>query len=142
MYIRLILISLSFFVLIFSGCGTQKRVVVAKKKEIPSWYQHPPKSSATELYAVGHGRDRQSAITDALTQMVSTLSVSVSSKFTAKTVVREGSVNSSKSLYTDELTSEVKKIRISNYELLEAYSLGFKNYVVLVKSNKKKLLRV
>jgi len=140
-YIRLILISLSFFVLVFSGCGTQKRVVVAKKKEIPTWYEHPPKSSTTELYAVGHGRDRQSAITDALTQMVSTLSVCVSSKFSAKTVVHEGSMNSVNSLYTDESTSEVKKIRISNYELLESQSLGFKNYIVLLKSNKKKLFK-
>ena len=139
MYIRLLLISLGFFILIFSGCGAQKRVVVAKKKEIPSWYEHPPKSSSSELYAVGNGRDKKSAITDALTQMISTLSVSVSSKFSAKTVVREGSMNSSNSLYTDESTNEVKSIRISNYELLESQSLGFKNYVALVKSNKKKL---
>ena len=139
MYIRLFFISLSFSLLFLSGCGAQKRVVVAKKKEIPSWYEHPPKSSSTELYAVGSGRDKQAAITDALTQMVSTLSVSVSSKFSAKTVVREGSVSSSSGIYTDESTSEVQNIRISNYELLNSQSLGFKNYAVLVKSNKKKL---
>ena len=139
MYIRLLIISLGFSLLFLSGCGSSKRVVVAKKKEMPAWYQNPPKSSSTELYSVGSGRDKQAAITDALTQMVSTLSVSVSSKFSAKTVVREGSVNSSSGLYTDESTSEVKEIRISNYELLQAQSLGFKNYIVLVKSNKKKL---
>jgi len=138
-YIKLFFIGLSFSLLFLSGCGSQKRVVVAEKKEIPTWYQYPPKSSTSELYAVGNGRDKQSAITDALTQMVSTLSVSVSSKFSAKTVVKEGSVNSSESLYTDESTSEVQNIRISNYELLESQSLGFKNYAVLVKSNKKKL---
>ena len=141
MYIRLFFISLSFSLLFLSGCGAQKRVVVAKKKEIPSWYEHPPKSSSSELYAVGSGRDKQAAITDALTQMVSTLSVSVSSKFSAKTVVREGSVNSSSGVYTDESTSEVSNIRISNYELLESKSLGFKNYAVLVKSNKQKLFK-
>ena len=139
MYIRLLIISLGFSLFFLVGCGTQKRAVVAQKKVTPSWYEHPPKSSSTELYAVGSGRDKQTAITNALTQMVSTLSVSVSSKFTAKTVVREGSVNSSNSLYTDESTSEVQNIRISNYELLESQSLGFKNYAVLVKSNKKKL---
>ncbi len=139
MSIRFFIISLGFSLLFLSGCGSQKRVVIAEKKEFPSWYQYPPKSSASELYAVGSGRDKQSAITDALTQMISTLSVSVSSKFSAKTVVREGSVNSSSGIYTDESTSEVKNIRISNYELLESQSLGFKNYAVLVKSNKKKL---
>ena len=139
MYIRLLFISLAFSLLFLLGCGSQKRVVIAQKKEIPSWYEHPPKSSSSELYAVGSGRDKQTAITNALTQMVSTLSVSVSSKFSAKTVVREGSVNSSRGIYTDESTSEVQNIRISNYELLESQSLGFKNYAVLVKSNKKKL---
>ena len=139
MYIRLLLISLGFSLLFLSGCASQKRVVVAEKKGIPSWYEHPPKSSASELYAVGSGRDKQTAITNALTHMVSTLSVSVSSKFSAKTVVKEGSINSSSGVYTDESTSEVKNIRISNYELLESQSLGFKNYAVLVKSNKKKL---
>ena len=139
MYLKLFFIGMSFSLLFFSGCGSQKRVVVAQKKEIPAWYQHPPKSSTSELYAVGSGRDKQSAITDALTQMVSTLSVSVSSKFSAKTVVKEGSVNSSTGVYTDESTSEVQNIRISNYELLESQSLGFKNYAVLIKSNKKKL---
>jgi len=122
-----------------SGCSTQKRVVVAEKKVLPSWYTNPPKSTSTELYAVGSGRDRQAAITDALTQMISTLSVSVSSKFSATTVVREGLVNSSSGTYTDESTSEVKEIRISNYELLDSQNLGFKNYAVLVKSNKRKL---
>ena len=139
MYIRLLFISLGFSLLFLSGCGSQKRVVVAQKKVTPSWYEHPPKSSSTELYAVGSGRDKQTAITNALTQMVSTLSVSVSSKFSAKTVVKEGSVNSSSGIYIDESTSEVQNIRISNYELLESQSLGFKNYAVLLKSNKKKL---
>ncbi len=139
MYKKIFLTSISIALLFFVGCGSQKRVVVAQKKVTPSWYEHPPKSSSTELYAVGNGRDKQSAITDALTQMVSTLSVSVSSKFSAKTVVREGSVNSSSGVYTDESSSEVKNIRISNYELLESQGLGFKKYVVLVKSNKKKL---
>lgn len=136
---RVLILSLGFLLLFLSGCGADKRVVIAKKKEIPSWYEHPPKSSSSELYAVGSGRDKQTAITDALTQMVSTLSVSVSSKFSAKTVVREGSVNSSSGVYIDESTSEVKNIRISNYELLESQSLGFKNHAVLLKSNKKKL---
>lgn len=139
MYKKTLIISLGFLLLLISGCSSSKRVVIAEKKELPSWYTNPPKSSHSELYAIGNGRDRQSAITDALTHMVSTLSVSVSSKFSAKTVVREGSINSSNGIYTDESSSEVKEIRISNYELLNSQSLGFKNYAVLVKSNKQKL---
>jgi len=139
LYKILLILILNLSLLFLFGCGAEKRVVVAQKQELPSWYTHPPKSTSSQLYALGSGRDRQSAITDALTQMVSTLSVSVSSKFSAKTVVREGSVESSSGTYTDESTSEVKEIRISNYELVASESLGFKNYAVLVKSNKQKL---
>ncbi len=139
MYIRFLILTLGFSLLFLSGCGSQKKVVIEEKREIPAWYKHPPKSNSSELYATGRGRNKQAAITDALTQMVSTLSVSVSSKFSAKTVVKEGSVNSSQSLYTDESTSEVKNIRIGSYELLESQSLGFRNHAVLLKSNKKKL---
>lgn len=139
MYKIFFIISVGLLLLIASGCTSKKRVVVAEKKVLPNWYSNPPKSTSTELYAVGSGRDRQAAITDALTQMVSTLSVSVSSKFSAKTVVKEGSVNSSSGTYIDESTSEVKEVRISNYELVDSQNLGFKNFVVLVKSNKRKL---
>ena len=136
---RVFMIFLSVFIVLFSGCGVQKQIVVAQKQELPSWYKNPPKSNQTELYALGFGKDKKSATTDALTQMVSTLSVSVSSKFSGRTVVKEGSSSSSTATYIDESKSEVKKIRISNYEILKAQSLGFKKYAVLVTSNKKKL---
>ena len=139
MYRIFFIVSLGLSALFLSGCGAEKRVVVAEKQDLPSWYTNPPQSTSSQLYSLGNGRDKQSAITDALTQMVSTLSVSVSSKFSAKTVVREGSVESSSGTYTDESTSEVKKIRISNYKVIASQSLGFKNYAVLVKSDKQKL---
>jgi hypothetical protein len=126
---------------LFSACGTSKRVVVAEQKELPSWYVQVPKNTTTDLYAVGSGQNKKDAITDALTQMISTLGVCVSSKFTSKTVVREGGVESYNATYTNDSTSEVKQIRISNYELLQAQSLGYKKYAVLVKSNKQKLFQ-
>ena len=136
---RNLMIFLAIFIVFLSGCGNQKQIVVAEKKEMPSWYVNPPKSTSTQLYALGYGKDKKSATTDALAQMLSTLSVSISSKFSAKTVVREGSSSSSSATYIDESQSEVKKIRISNYEIVNAQSLGFKKYTVLVTSNKRKL---
>jgi hypothetical protein len=130
---------LGAFAFTFVGCGSQKQVVVAESKVQPSWYTNPPVSNDTELYAIGDGKDKQEAITNALTQMVSTLSVSIASTYSAKTVVKEGRVNTSDALYVSDTQSDVQKIRISNYELLQAESFGFKKYAVLIKSNKEKL---
>lgn len=128
-------------IILFNGCGTQKDLLVPPKIFLPSWYENPPRSSSIELYALGNGRDKKSAITDALTEMVSTLSVSISSKFTAKTISQEGERSSSSAVYESEIKSEVKTIRISNYEVIESKQLGFKKYAVLIKSNRKKLFR-
>lgn len=141
MFAKVLLTSLIFAAFFFGGCGAQKQMVVAEKKEVPSWCSNPPLSTSEDLYALGSGRDMQSALTDALSQMVSTLSVSISSKFSAKTVSREGSSSSSSATYVDESQSEVKKIRIGNYQVLESESLGFKKYAVLIKSNKANLFK-
>jgi len=125
--------------LLLSACGTSKRVVV-KQKELPSWYTQPPLSTEQVLYAIGEGKEKQEAITNALSLLLSTLNVSISSKYSAKTVVKEGThQNSSDATYTNETESEVKKISITNYELLKSEKLGFKHFAVLVKVDKEKL---
>ena len=132
-----------FFILLLLfmvGCGTQKRIVV-QKQALPEWFTNPPQSTATDLYAIGYGVNRDAAITDALTQMISTLSVSVSSTFHAKTVVKSGTIESRDATYVDNSQSEVTKIRISNYTILQAKEFGFKKYGMLIRSNKEKLFR-
>jgi len=131
-----------FFILLLlllHGCASSKKVVVSPIKELPSWYQMPPLSNEDDLYALGDGKDKKEALANALNNMVSTLSVSISSTYNAKTVVKEGRVNSSEGIYVSNIESDVKKIRISHYELLHAQSLGFKKYAVLIKSNKQRL---
>ena len=134
---RLLYILLASIILL-SGCATKNRVVV-KQKALPSWYTQPPASNSADLYAIGDGKNKQEAISNALSMLVSTLSVSISSKFSAKSVVREGRVNSSDATYTNETQSETKKVRISSYEVLKTSELGFKKYAVLVKVNKQEL---
>ncbi len=125
--------------ILFSGCGSSKKMVVAEKKALPAWYTNPPVSNANELYAVGEGQTREGAISNALSMMASTLSISISSDFKSKSVVNEGRINSSQATYINKIQSSVKKIRISNYELQNSQSIGYKKYIVLVKSNKQKL---
>lgn len=124
---------------LFSACASQKRAVVVNAKELPSWYKNPLKSSSATMYATGEGESKEEAVAIALSSMASTLSVSISSQFKTKNVVKEGVVESFQTTSTNEVQSDVQKIRISNYEVLEAEEIGFKKYIVLVKSEKKKL---
>lgn len=131
---------LGVFIFFFGGCGSQKEVSIApSQKVLPQWYENPPLSNATSLYAVGEGKDKDEAIANALNYMVSTLSVSIESTYNAKTTVKEGSSTSKEGVYTSDISSNVKKIRISNYEVIEAQTLGFKKFAVLIRSDKQKL---
>jgi len=135
MKISLVLI---LILLSFSSCGSSQRVTV-KEKSLPEWYLQPLKSNDRELYALGEGKDKKEAITKALSFLAETLSVSISSTYRAKTVVKEGSHFSKDSSYESDIKSEVKTIRISHYLVVEEKSLGFKRYAVLIKVDKNKL---
>ncbi|WP_428739215.1 LPP20 family lipoprotein [Sulfurimonas sp.] len=133
----------SVFILVgilLSGCGSSTQLEVAPlSQELPAWYQTPPLSNTSTLYAMGEGKDKKEALTNALSYMASTLSVSISSTYRAKTTVKEGSINSQEGEYNSDVSSDVKEIRISNYEVIQAQSLGFKKYAVLIRSDKSKL---
>ncbi len=132
------LIGFSFFL---SGCGPTKQIELTPKQTLPAWYTTPPVSNSTTLYALGEGKDQQEALANALNYMASTLSVSISSTYRAKTKVLEGSTSSHTGEYNSDISSDVKKIRISNYEIVEADILGFKKYAVLIRSDKQQLFR-
>jgi hypothetical protein len=137
---KILFFSIIVIVGFLGGCGSAKRVVVAEKT-LPLWYEHPPHATLKELYGVGEGKSKREAIDNALALIASTLSVSISSQYNAKTVIKEGSVNSSEATYINQTQSSVKKIRITNYTLLNAAVLGFKHYAVLVKVDKGELFR-
>jgi len=128
--------------LIFSvgmlGCGGSKPQVDIQPQKQPSWYTHPPRSDAQTLYGVGDGVDKQAALKDALNNVLGTLSLSLSSEYDAKTVVKEGIHESSSGEYKTHIHAQVQKIRITNYEVLQTQKLGFKHYGVLVKVDKQR----
>ena len=126
--------------LLLSGCASKQRVVMPKK-ELPSWYVHPPQSDTNELFALGEGENQKDAINNALSLLASTLNVSIVSNFRAKTVIREGSVNSTDATYINNTQSNVKKIVISEYEILHGKKLGFQRYAVVIKVDKEKLFQ-
>ncbi|MDD3061091.1 MAG: LPP20 family lipoprotein [Sulfurimonas sp.] len=130
-----------FFIIffIFGGCSSDKQMVVAQKKEVPAWYVAIAENDETYIYGRGDGKNKEEAVANALSFMVSTLSVSIASEFEAETIVKEGYNSSVQSTYTNNIRSDVKKIRISNYELMEIEEIGYKKFVVLVRSNRKEL---
>ena len=127
--------------LFLSACGDSKHRVEVKEKTLPKWYLKPPVSNAQVMYGVGEGKDKQEALSNALSSLLATLSVSISSNYSAKTVVKEGRINSNNATYVNETHSEVKKIRISSYDVVQAQKLGFKKYAVLVKVDRAKFFR-
>jgi hypothetical protein len=133
-----LLVGLLMFV---SACQSLSLQTASKReqshKALSQWYVKPPKSTDSELYGVAEGQTQQDAIAHALSDIVARLNVSIASSFRFKSVVREGVRESVDREYVDEIKSEVQKITISNYELLESQKLGFKRYAVLVKVDKK-----
>ena len=124
---------------VFAGCTAKQEVPLMQKKALPSWYTNPPQNTQTKLYALGDGESKEVAIANALSMMASTLSVSIESTFNAQKVVHEGMRNSHQLTTQSEIQSDVKKIRISNYEVVEAKELGFRKHIVLIASDKKRL---
>lgn len=124
---------------VFAGCTAKQEVPLMQKKALPSWYTNPPLTTQTKLYALGEGESKEIAITNALSMMASTLSVSIESKFSSKKFVEEGTYNTHQQTTLSEIQSDVKKIRISNYEVVEAKELGFRKHIVLIASDKKRL---
>ncbi len=121
------------------GCLSQKEVAPTRKKALPAWYTNPLQTTHETLYATGEGQSKEDAISNALSMMASTLSVSIASQFSSKTTVKEGTQNSIDSTVSNKVQSDVKKIRLSHYEILKSQEFGFKKHIVLIKSEKKKL---
>ena len=85
----IVLIALLFSV---NACSSKRRVV-AVQKSFPIWYENPKKSTSNTLYAVAEGENKSDAVANALNEIVSTLSISISSEFNTKSVVKEGIVD-------------------------------------------------
>jgi len=128
-------------VALFVGCGGQPAPVIEKTKELPAWFTNPKQNDAQYIYAVAGGTDTQEAKAKALAAMIEKLSVSVQSSFEKQTTItRSGRNASSNEKLTSNIKTEVGKIGISNYEVVHSEKLGYKNFVVMVKASKAKLV--
>ena len=133
------LLNFFFLATIFlSGCAShEKPTISVQEKQIPKWYLNPPASTSSTLYSIGEGSSKKDAIANALSDMVATLSISIQSEFKSSSHTHNYNGIESYSKDTQSsLQATVKKIRVSNYKVINYEKMGFRKYLVLISSSK------
>ncbi|MDD5717000.1 MAG: LPP20 family lipoprotein [Sulfuricurvum sp.] len=107
-------------------------------ENFPAWYLNPPSDDETYFYGVGEGETLRQAKDDALRDIASRLSITISSKV-SKNSTQSTSGNSS--LYHQDVKvnveSEIKKIVFNSFEVVSGAQNGTKP-IVLIKVDKEK----
>lgn len=133
---RLSLCFLIFASLFVTACSPKAPAVVYTPKELPIWYLNPPSNTQQYLYGSGEGKDLKEARGNALENMISQLGISISSSYKSKLQVKR----QYREYFTKDidytLEAEVKKIRVSNYELIKSQKQSYNQFLVLVRSDK------
>ena len=139
-----LLLPLFISITLFSGCSSSssdvKPTVIKHNNNLPSWYTEVQENDSRYIYGIGMGDSRKEAINDALNDAVSTLNVSVSSKYRQETSssthngVEDYDKKSQESveIVTDELT-------LNNYEIVEQQHLANGSDIVKIQINKYQL---
>ena len=124
--------------ILFLGCQSTPQPQI-KQQNTPLWYSSPKQSNATTLYALGEGATKKESLLDALSNLIATLNLSISSEFQSQSIVKEGVDNMHQDNYTYNLKSKVENIQIANYTILHSQKLGYKRYATEIRVEKKEL---
>ena len=116
-----------------SGCGKQKPTPLV----YPKWYNMVKQDTTIFYYGTGEGRTKKDAVTNALNEVASKISVSIQSSFSSITTVDRGGdkANYIKHI-TNNVQNKVKKIEFSSYKVLNFKMLTPSKYVALVSVNR------
>lgn len=123
--------------LFISACGTAPtpKESPISSNELPSWVTNPQNDTQQYMYGVAINRDRDTAVKDALVNMVSKLGVSIQSTYESN---QEVSKYYDKSVSTNKIKSDVAKIKVNNYEIVQSQRLSYKEFAVMIQTDKKK----
>lgn len=128
--------------LVLTGCNAANPPVVKQKENktaLPAWYLNPPKDDSSYIYGVGSANDRDGAIKAALVDMVSKLGVSIESTMQTKQESYGNYYVSS--INKSDIKSKVSQINISYYEVVDAKRISYRQFVLLVKTDKRKFAK-
>lgn len=128
---------ISFFILLFSGCGGPKPSTV--KKAPPVWVSTIlPNDTSTKMYGMAISENREIAIKNALADMVARQGISIESTFQSKEVVEK---YYSSSIVKYDMKSEVSKIKVNNYKVVKSYRISYKEFAVMIETDKLKFIK-
>ena len=134
------LLSYNFIVivaLLLTACGSTP-TPAKKVTPPPSWvYSILPNDTASKMYGLGIGKNREDAIKVALNDMVSRLNVTLKSSFKSKEKVTNYSQSS---VVTSDIEASVSDIKISNYKVIKSYKLSYKEFAVMIETDKQKFV--
>jgi hypothetical protein len=136
---KLILIIIALIVV---GCGSSKPPVVEKKEvKIASWYISPPNNDNIYLYGVAEGTNMQKATQNALENLSSRLSVTISSQIEDTTTSKREYSNYLKKSTTKVSKSETKELTLNNYKIQNSQKVAYNRYLVMVSIKKSEIIK-
>jgi len=132
-----ILIFLSLFLI---SCSSSKEKVIYKELSYPLLYTTPQNSDDTYLYGVGEGENLEYATKDALIDISSKLSITISSnsKIYKESIVKYREYI--KKEISQNINSKIEELTFLNYKIEKSEKIKFNSFIVLVKVEKKKVI--
>lgn len=128
---------LVIFALLFTACGSTP-TPVKKATPPPAWVNAIlPNDTSTKMYGLGVGKNREDAIKVALNDMVSRLNITLKSSFRSKEKVTNYSQSS---VVTSDIEASVADIKISNYKVIKSYKVSYKEFAVMIETDKQKFV--
>ncbi len=124
-------------IIALSGCGTAKPQPTLKTPP-PKWITQIPQDTSTKIYGIATESNRDLAIKSALSDLIAKLGVSIESTFSSVVKV---SKHTTASNTKNAISSSVSEIKINNYQVVKSYKLSYREFVVLVVSDKQELFR-
>lgn len=115
------------------GCASSQKQLV--KQTYPKWYSKTMIDSSRYYFASSEGITKHDAVVNALNEIASKISISISSKFESNVVLDNDIYN--KSLAMD-ITNKIENIHFNNYKILKEQVFNDK-HIVLLKVDKIKL---
>lgn len=127
---------------VLSGCGSEPvKPLSTVEKPVPDWFLNPPQDTLKTLYGAGEGTTRKGAISAALVDLASKLSVEVSSTFETNLTVTESTYTYIDRSSQKNIQSEVRNIRINQYQTEQVARLAYGKYVAVVSVQRQQLFK-
>ena len=124
---------------LLTGCGSATPVPAKQPTPIPAWVNSIlPNDTNEKIYGMSTGKNRESAINAALADMIARLGTTIESSYKSNQKVH----NSLSSLDVEyDIKADVSKIKVNNYKVIKYHKLSYKEYAVMIETDKQKFIR-